>query len=129
MTITVEWYEEEKLNIHAEFPGMWMWDEIQPVFDEIISLLDSVDYPANLIINLLASHRLPSIQISEMTQFAHAPILSHPNMAELLAVGMEGYSGVVFRVFKRIFPDAAARYKLFENLAELDAYLAESKEE
>ena len=53
MTITVEWYEEEKLNIHAEFP--WHVDvgrNINLYLMRLFSLLDSVDYPANLIINL-----------------------------------------------------------------------------
>lgn len=128
MPIKVDWYEEEKHNICYYISAIWTWDELIFAIDEVVILLDSVDYRVKLIIDITETRHFPTVQFPEMTQIARAPTMSHPNTAELLMVGENRYMKLMFRVFKRLFPDAASRYKLFANSEELSNHLNAASE-
>lgn len=123
MPIRVNWYEKEKRNIWYRISEIQGWSDLPLTFQEVLKLLDSVDYQVNLIIDMTETERLPALQLSEMKQIANAPAMSHPNTTELLAVGMNRYMRMMFRVFKQIFPHAASRYKLFSSMENLNNYL------
>lgn len=125
MPIIVKWYDTEKQNICYEVVGRWTWEDLFVAIDEAVQLLDTVDYPVNLILDMTQTSHVPTLAVREMGKVANAPTMSHPNTKKLLVVGANSYIEIMLNVFKKVFPNAGERYLIFHDFDAVRSFLAE----
>lgn len=125
MPITVAWYEDEQKNIHYDLVDIWTWKDLNEAIDSAVIMLDSVDYEVNLIVDFTNTGYVPQFSVENLSNVAKAPTIKHPNTKKLIMVGADKYIGVVFNVFRKIFPFAGKRYELCADHAALEAILLE----
>lgn len=125
MSVRVDWYEPEQKNIAYFFEGRWTWEETFLAVDEAVRLLDSVDYPVNLIVDVRKTIFMAMINFEMLSKIANAATMNHPNTKNLFLLGGNHFLGVLFNIFSQLFPKASARYTRVETEEELEAYLRE----
>lgn len=123
MSITVDWYEEEKLNICYKLVGRWTWQDLFDAIEDAVVLLDSVNYPVNIILDVTGTSHVPTLAVNHMARLANAPTVSHPNTNQFLMVGANRYIEMMMSIFKKLFPHAGQRYITCSSLEELDSHL------
>lgn len=128
MPITVDWYEEEKRNICYRLIARWSWEDLFTAIDEAVVLLDSVDYPVNLVLDMTNTTHVPTLAVNSLAKVASAPTMTHPNTKQILMFGANKYIELMMNIFKKFFPNAGQRYIICKNTEELDSYLSELEE-
>jgi hypothetical protein len=119
MTIQVSWYEAEKRNIVYTFVGSWSWAECHAAMDKAAFLIDTVDYSVVQIVDLRQTFHAPSITLDGLSYIAKSAAPNHARAKGVIVIGLKGSVLIAFNIFKQIFPEAATRYILARNEADL----------
>jgi hypothetical protein len=124
MPVDVSWYEAEEKNIIYHFIGRWTWEECYAALDKAALFLDKIDYPVTLIVDFHQTSHMPPANFESLNRIARADAPNHPNTRGLVVIGLKRGISMVFNVFQKIFPKAAARYNVAKDQSELDTFLA-----
>ncbi len=116
MPVTVDWYNPEKTILCYTFDVQWTWDDIQNVLEIAFSLIDSVDHPIHVLLDLRANTSPPRISAAGLRQVAHSPATHHPNVTRIIIIGGGPMIRVLYDIFSRIYPQAAAYYQFADTL-------------
>jgi hypothetical protein len=123
MPVDVSWYEAEEQNIIYHFIGRWTWEDCFNSLAEAASFLDQLDYPIHQIVDLRQTYYAPAVTFESLNHIAKAAAPNHPQAKEVFVIGLKGGVLLAFNVFKKIFPEAASRYIVVHDDAELEALL------
>jgi hypothetical protein len=127
MGIRTHWYNDEKTAIRYYFTGIWTWTECFAAVDQAVEMLDSVQHPVVLIIDMRDNQHVPSLSPQALSGMANLPTMAHPNTAFLVLVGARLVVKTTFEVFRRLFPSAAARYRVVDSIGEAEALMSEAR--
>lgn len=127
MPVEVKWYDAEEKSLIYLFQGRWTWEECYAALDKAALFLDKIDYPVYLIVDFRPTHFIPSANFEALNRIARADAPNHANTRGLIVIGLKRGITIVFNVFQRIFPKAAARYRVAKDEAELQTMLSEAE--
>ncbi len=125
MTITVNWYDDQHTAVVNQLVGTWTWDELFRAIDQTASLMDTVDHPVNIVLDMRQTQHVPTLLPSALRKVANAPTMNHRNSGAFVFVGAKSFIKSMFSVFGTLYPRAAEKYRFAENEAQLDAVLAD----
>lgn len=107
--------------------GKWDWSDLFAAIDKAVTLLDSVDYGVNIVVDIRNSQHIPPLSPASLRKVAEAPTMSHANTQLLIVIGAKFYIQTMFDVFKRIYPRAGEKYHFIRTIDELPHLLAQRK--
>src|SRR5689334_21301759 len=84
MPIETQWENDEKQVIVSVYTGLWGLDEFYQAVETCNRLMDSVDYPVNLILDMSKSTTLPNGFMGAIRSMSQKP---HPQMGVMAIVG------------------------------------------
>lgn len=101
------------------FDGAWSWDDLYRASDETRQLLNSIQQPAHLIMDMRNAPSLPN------SALAHIGLLDrqHPNQGKVVAVGVNRFIETMFRVVLKLRPHLAEQIIFVATLDEAYAAL------
>ena len=120
MPIQVKWFNTSKTIILQSYHTPWTWDNYHASAKEIDQMLDSVDYPVDLIVDFSDGAVLPAKALSH---FRRAVMDIHPNRGLVVMVGMNPYLAALQNVLEQMVPHSAARSRIAETLDEAIAII------
>lgn len=124
MSITVNWYDEKHTAVVNKLVGSWTWDELFRAIDQTAALMDTVDYPVNIVLDMRQTQHVPTLLPSALRKVANAPTMNHRNSGAFIFVGAKAFIKSMFSIFSTLYPRAAEKYRFAETEAQLEAALA-----
>jgi hypothetical protein len=124
MPVELQWFNEDEKNLVYVFSGHWTWEETYAAIDKALLALEKINYRVYLIIDFRQTNHIPSATFDALNRIANSEPPRHPNTRGLIIVGLKRQIAMVFKVFQKIFPEAAERYQLANTDTELEAILA-----
>jgi len=124
MSITVSWHNDHHTEIVNTMVGVWTWDELFAAIDQVVELMDTVDYMVNTIIDMRQSQHVPTMLPSALRRVANAPHMNHRNSGTLIMVGARPFIKAMFNIFSTLYPRAAEKFQFAESEEQLEALLA-----
>ena len=124
MTITVDWYNNEHTSVINQLVGKWTWDELFHALDQTSILMDTVDYPVNIVLDVRQTPHVPTLLPTALHKIASAPSMNHRNSGAFILFGAKPFIKSMFSVFRALHPHAAAKYSFAENEEQLETILS-----
>jgi hypothetical protein len=101
MPIQTQWENGQKQVIICNYKGRWSLDEFYTTFNLCAELMDSVDYPVNIIFDMQKSISLPDGFMAAIRSVSRKP---HPNLGIMAIVGanklVQIFTDVIRKVYK-----------------------------
>ncbi len=101
MTVNIEWDNAEKTVVRMEMVGKWTWTEAYDGSIRGYDMLETVDYPVNIIIDLRRSTGLPMLAL---THARNMIARRHPRTGLTAFVGVNALFLMMWRTFKSAYP-------------------------
>jgi len=120
MSIHVKWFNTSKTIILQEYHTPWNWKMYHNAAKEIDQMLDSVNYPVDVIVDFSDGAVLPAKALSH---FRRAVMDIHPNRGLVILVGMNPYLAALQDVLQQMVPHSTARSRIAETLDEAIAII------
>lgn len=110
MAITVAWNTSDPTVIHLNFEGRCTWNDLYAAVRQVQAMMHSTQHHIDF--------------ICDMSRADIRPIASNPSFAEKLVkdrsespsltvmVGADRFTQAMYKVYCRIFPEAAAHYQV-----------------
>ena len=106
MTIKTSWENDEKQVIVSVYTGLWGLDEFYQAVETCNRLMDSVDYPVNLILDMSKSTTLPNGFMGAIRSLSQKP---HANMGIMAIVGANKLVKIFTDLIAKVYRGRAAR--------------------
>jgi hypothetical protein len=115
MSITSEWYNEDKTILIIKYDGDWTLEEYYKNYEVANTMLYSVDHGVVSIADFSTSGPLPSkfLSVGKHSERSRAE-----NNLQIVIFGLNRYMEVIAGMFQRIFPRIAGNMKIVSSLEE-----------
>jgi hypothetical protein len=123
MGVEVRWANPEKTAILFVYVHPWSWDDLYVAREMRDFMMDEVDHPVTVIIDLSASKQLPPnvfAGIKKMWEKKHA------KSARIILVGTSPLIRSASEVFMRITPGMSSRVRMVATLDDAYSVLSQS---
>jgi hypothetical protein len=111
MSIQAAWDNDSKTIVSLTYHQPWNWEELEVATVQINALLDSVNCPVDVIIDVREGGQPPS---GALDRFRKALRNDHPNIRHVIFVGnkdvVTGFLEIIFRVYGRLSPTSRLRF-------------------
>ncbi len=101
MAIETKWENDDKQVIVVTYTGRWELDEFYQTFEMCNQLMDSVDYPVNVIFDMSKSLALPNGFMGAIRSLSKKP---HHNLGVMAIVGanklVQIFTDIVAKIYK-----------------------------
>ncbi len=115
MSVHVEWDSDGKAAVHWSFLGRWTWGEVDDACKIVATLLDQVDQPVDLILDVRRMSILPPDVITRVkSQYLELP----PKLDRLLVVGADANLRLFWDTFTELPYAAHLRARYFDSFEE-----------
>lgn len=126
MPIKVAWVDDQKKTLIFAYEGQWDLADFYQVTDEGNHLMDQVDYPVNMILDVRRSKTIPNGFMNAISNTARK---LHPNTGTMVMVGINPFARAFIGLYHKIHPNQAVEkpihfagsydeaHKLFERYA------------
>lgn len=101
MTIKVDWDNNEHTIVMFVFEGKWSLNEFYLTFEQVNKMMDSVDHPAHVILDMRKSGSLPNGFFGTIRSLAAKP---HRNLGQMALVGGNGFVQGFINLSRKILP-------------------------
>ena len=106
MTITYNWFDNQKTIIHIQFIDKWVWADYVPIRESLNAILDQAPQPIHFIADFRATKTLP---VGSLLTARNAFSRRHINEGVIIAVGAS--SQIHFLVYSLFSLVPTARYR------------------
>lgn len=103
MTVHVEWDNEEKTVIRTTYQEPVKIEDVFTALDQQVVLLDSVEHPVVMMIDMSTLKRLPHTTLSSYPEIAKHRGIHHPNTAMSYVVMNNLPMEYMINIFSRLF--------------------------
>lgn len=124
MGIKVNWYDKDKTIVRYEFEGQWRWDDLHEAIKQVNALLESVNHPVYIIIDVTEGTIVPAGAFSHMRMRS---MNAAPNWAGGIFVGMNTFLKTLITTFIKVYPKLGERYAVCNTMDEALAVIAEKR--
>ncbi len=125
MPIETKWENDQKQVIICTYTGRWSLDEFYVTFNLCTQLMDSVDYPVNIVFDMQKSISLPDGFMAAIRSVSKKP---HPNLGIMAIVGANRLVQIFTDLIRKVYKGTGQRtmymvttweevHKLFEEMA------------
>ncbi len=108
MSIKVIWDNEEKTILRYAFEGAWKWTDFQVATKDAAALLDAVDHPVGVIIDLQSSNTVPDQPLANIKHAFANP--RHHNVGLTVVVGANAFFSALASSAQRIYRSVSGNY-------------------
>ncbi|MBL8155209.1 MAG: hypothetical protein JNM70_13580 [Anaerolineae bacterium] len=117
MAIRVEWDDLNHTKLKYIYEGSWNWDEFQKARKQAVSMMDSVDYKIDVIIDIAQSGVLPNNILSRASSILRE---RHPREKTTIVIGASPLIRFLYDVARRIYAEVIDNrgYYIVSNLEE-----------
>jgi hypothetical protein len=115
MPISVAWESEAKTTVLYTFVGSWTWREFDSAVMEAHSLIDSVNYRVNIVVDMRRSFVLPSGAISYIRRM---PGRKHPRTRVTVMVGASNVIHAIYQMIVTLYPAIATNFLMVNSFEE-----------
>ena len=126
MSIQIDWVDDEKTIIQYHFERRWTFEDLQTAIDTVNTMLETVDYPVFIIINITDSTIVPS---GILTQLRVRSSNAAKNWAGGVFVGANALVKTLLSTFIKVYPGIGKRYAVVETVDQALKVIAEKKRE
>ena len=120
MSVNVTWENDERTIIRLAVWGRWQWCELHAAKVQIEAMLDTVDYPVNILACGELDNWLPlgfNENMLELTRHIH------PNVHRVVIVYNNTLFEQLFNLFARLFGGFPYEFVFVKSLEEAQAHL------
>lgn len=103
MGITILWDNEEKTIIRYVYEGRWVWDDLHHARVQVHEMLNTVNHPVGIIVDVRESTLVPNGALSQGRQFATTSPTTHPNEGRTIIVGANTFLRSMYDLFRKIY--------------------------
>ncbi len=101
MTITVNWFDEEKKIIYWDFDKSWIWDEFNDAVSQSDEMSKNCDYPVDLILDFTRSTYRFTLNPS---QIHHGMSVATAQGGIVVLVSSKRAVQTLVTIFARVYP-------------------------
>ena len=101
MPINVMWKNEEKTMLGFMYEGKWDLNDFYQANQQGNSMLDSVNYPVALVMDVQGSRMIPNGFIAALSNTSKK---IHPNAGIVVMVGVNVFARAFVDIFRKIYP-------------------------
>jgi hypothetical protein len=121
MTINIVWDNPEKTIARYDYEGKWSWEELYKALQEFHQMLDTVNHPVDVIIDMQRTRLLPE---NVLARGSNVGQMVHPNQGITVVVGANSLVRAMADLYKRIYAKKAANFFMASKLDEAHAIIA-----
>jgi hypothetical protein len=124
MTVQTSWDNEDHTIIRTEFVGAWTWEEAHQAVDQMVALIESVDYTVHTIVDVTNSSRVPSLAFKEVRSLLSR---RHPRAGVSMIVGANFMTASLWKTIAQTYAWLInGNYHFADTLEEARARIAAS---
>ncbi|MCA0454983.1 MAG: hypothetical protein LCI00_13505 [Chloroflexi bacterium] len=110
MPIKAAWNNEAKREIALTFDIRWTLEEFYDVDLVIKGLMDEVDHPVHVLLDIRTSKMMPEGFMSAVQNIARKP---HPNMGLMVMIGLNIFIRSFIMVYRKIYPHKPGEWVIY----------------
>lgn len=106
MAVTYHWHDEDRTLLYINYTGNWGMKEYARAIETTYLMLDEVNHPVDLIINMIDSTAsMPKLfaQIS-VREMEHLNTRAHPNQRQVVIAGGSLFLRTIINVVRKSAP-------------------------
>ncbi|MDX1993304.1 MAG: hypothetical protein SF029_13005 [bacterium] len=115
MPIEVRWNTEDQELLCYQFDGKWTWDDLYEAVHQANLILDAVERPTPVIVDVSGISGIPS---GAMSQASGLMRRSHPNISFTVIVGANRFVRMMADMFTKLRPQSPHTYYFVTTLEE-----------
>lgn len=125
MSMTVEWYDENRTVFYFVATKGWTWDDYYSAHYKAIEMLKDVDHTVHILYDMTAADTIPNNALVHFKKMAH---LLPAQVGLSVVVSSSMLVRVIFNAFKTVTGDWARNYRFVTSVdAALDLIARESQ--
>ncbi len=114
MPIALNWFDDKNTVLLYSFEGSWTWEEFHELDDPVWNLIAKVDYRIDLLIDWTQSAGFPLGIMASMHRAGENVIPQTDGLT--ISIGGPYLIKIMFGIFRRTYPKAAASYRLVDSV-------------
>jgi hypothetical protein len=117
----VEWDSEAEMILHVKFFDHWTWDEVHPMFDQVVKMMESTSLPVSMIADFSRSGGIPADALTHALSIVSA----FPANWELtILIGGGAIVRALVRVFSQLHPTLGPHLRVAASIDDALAQIA-----
>ena len=117
MTISVNWYNEEKTIAYVQFAPGWTWDDFWAMNQSFAEMAQTVDHNIVLIVDMTEAG-MPNQFVPELSKIATTSSERPQHLDFTIVVGLGVMLETVTNIFTRLYRRATSHVRFVSTLAE-----------
>ncbi len=122
--IEINWDNDDKTVMRYTYQGQWTWQEFYGVMEQSHQMMDTVDHPVDILVDMRASAQIPQ---GAVTQFRRIANVRHPNTGTIVAVTEARVARMLYDIFATVFRPIASRYHIVQTIDEAYAAIEDAR--
>jgi hypothetical protein len=102
MSVEVRWVNAEKTAVLVQAIFPWDWQQSNAAKQQMDNLLETVNQPVALIIDLSQAQRVPPNTISNVNLMM---LNKHPHVSRVILVGLGSFFQIITNIIIRLYPE------------------------
>lgn len=113
MSVTVDWFNEEKTIIKYQFEGQWKWEELYIALQQVDVMMNSVQHTVYIIVDYQKSSGVPA---GALTHLRSSTMKAAPNWGGGVFIGISSLVQALLNVFTSLNKKLGERYATAKNM-------------
>ncbi|MEO8606916.1 MAG: hypothetical protein ABI690_03495 [Chloroflexota bacterium] len=109
MGIHIEWDNQTQTTIRQVFDPHWTWDDFYGAKQKVDAMIDAVQQPVGLILDMPANVVIPANALSHGKQYIDT---EHPNLFLIVIVSTNQLLQMLYSVFGKVYPIATHHVRM-----------------
>ena len=127
MSIQVDWHNDIQTAITICYQQPWDWAEFEAAREQLLILLDSLQHPVDLILDVRKAGPPPE---GAILRFRKTLQTDHPNTRQVIFVGEQylitSFLDIIFHIYGRFLPESRLRF--VNSLEEAELLISDGRE-
>src|SRR5512145_2445074 len=102
MSVEARWVNAEKTAVLVQAIFPWDWQQSNAAKQQMDNLLETVNQPVALIIDLSQAQRVPPNTISNVNLMM---LNKHPHVSRVILVGLGSFFQIITNIIIRLYPE------------------------
>ncbi|HEX2905926.1 MAG TPA: hypothetical protein VHO69_03655 [Phototrophicaceae bacterium] len=102
MSVEARWVNAEKTAVLVQAIFPWDWQQSNAAKQQLDNLLETVNQPVALIIDLSQAQRVPPNTISNVNLMM---LNKHPDVSRVILVGLGSFFQIITNIIIRLYPE------------------------
>jgi hypothetical protein len=114
MPVSIDWTDDSRTLARYEILAPWTWDDLHTAAERLDAMLDSVDHPVDVLIDVRQMGSLPSSALGHLRSLTQQTA-RHPHWRLSLIIGASRLVQALMNTLTLLHPQIGARYVVVES--------------